>query len=129
MPGRAREEAWKEKERGQENRQAEGGAAMDREGGMERDGSMRGGAAELGAAMEAGVPPQELAAAAVAVGRSVQMKSTVPLCRSMTMAGAVSAGALIWASGIWGRQESYQMVAICAVQVPPERSLMPAALA
>ena len=27
MPGRAREEAWKEKERGQENRQAEGGAA------------------------------------------------------------------------------------------------------
>ena len=25
MPGRAREEAWKEKERGQENRQAEGG--------------------------------------------------------------------------------------------------------
>lgn len=85
MPGRAREEAWKEKERGQENRQAEGGAAMDREagmqrrkgrdrggaamdreGGMERDGSMRGGAAELGAAMEAGVPPQELAAAAVA---------------------------------------------------------------
>lgn len=66
MPGRAREEAWKEKERGQENRQAEGGAAMDREGGMQRDGSMRGGAAELGAAMEAGVPPQELAAAAVA---------------------------------------------------------------
>ena len=82
MPGRAREEAWKEKERGQENRQAEGGAAMDREagmqrrkgrdrggaamdreGGMQRDGSMRGGAAELGAAMEAGVPPQELAAA------------------------------------------------------------------
>ena len=85
MPGRAREEAWKEKERGQENRQAKGGAAidreagmqrrkgrdrggaaMDREGGMQRDGSMRGGAAELGAAMEAGVPPQELAAAAVA---------------------------------------------------------------
>ena len=32
MPGRAREEAWKEKERGQENRQAEGGAAMDRHG-------------------------------------------------------------------------------------------------
>ena len=65
MPGRAREEAWKEKERGQENRQAEGGAAidreagmqrrkgrdrggaaMDREGGMQRDGSMQGGAAE-----------------------------------------------------------------------------------
>ena len=43
-----------------------GGAAMDREGGMQRDGSMRGGAAELGAAMEAGVPPQELAAKAVA---------------------------------------------------------------
>ena len=66
MPGKARRKAGTETERGLEARQAEGGAAMDREGGMERDGSMRGGAAELGAAMEAGVPPQELAAAAVA---------------------------------------------------------------
>ena len=66
MPGKARRKAGTETERGLEARQAEGGAAMDREGGMERDGSMRGGAAELGAAMEAGVSPQELAAAAVA---------------------------------------------------------------
>ena len=36
------------------------------------------------------------------------------------MLGAVSAGAMRSTSGIWGRQESYQMVAICAVQVPPD---------
>lgn len=77
MPGKAREEAWKEKERGQENRQVEGGAAidreagmqrrkgrdrggaaMDREGGMERDGSMRGGAAGAWRGHGSGVPPR-----------------------------------------------------------------------
>ncbi len=85
MPGRAREEAWKEKERGQENRQAEGGAAMDREAGMQRrKGRDRGGAAmdrEGGMQRDgehagrscgawrghgSGRPPQELAAKAVA---------------------------------------------------------------
>ena len=39
--------------------------------------------------------------------------------------GAVSAGGLIWASGIWGRQVSYQMVPDWAVQRPPARSAMP----
>ena len=56
MPGKARRKAGTETERGLEARQAEGGAAMDREGGMERDGSMRGGAAELGAACSPAPP-------------------------------------------------------------------------
>ena len=65
----------------------------------------------------------------MAVGISVQMKSTASVSRAISMAGAVSAAVWIWAPSIWGRQGSYQMVAICAVQVPPERSLMPLALA
>ena len=40
------------------------------------------------------------------------------------MLGAVSAGAMRSTSGIWGRQESYQMVPLCAVAVPPASSAM-----
>ena len=58
---------------------------------------------------------------------SVQMKSTVPVSRAISMAGAVSAAGWIWAPSIWGSMESYQMVAIWAVQEPPDRSLMPVA--
>ena len=54
----------------------------------------------------------------MAVGISVQMKSTVPLSTAMTMAGAVSAWGIIWAPEIWGRQVSYQTVPVWAVQVP-----------
>ena len=72
---------------------------------------------------------ESFAAAAVAVGRSVQTKSTAPVWSCMTMAGAVSAAVWIWASGIWGRQVSYQMVPDWAVQRPPARSAMPWAAA
>ena len=54
----------------------------------------------------------------MAVGISVQMKSTLPLSTAMIMAGAVSAWVWMSAPGIWGRQESYQMVPVCAVQEP-----------
>ena len=36
----------------------------------------------------------------------------------MTMAGAVSDAGISWAPSIWGRQLSYQMVPVCAVQEP-----------
>ena len=45
------------------------------------------------------------------------------------MAGALSLADWIWAPSIWGRQVVYQMVLSWAVQVPPERSEMPWALA
>ena len=60
----------------------------------------------------------------MAVGMSVQMKSTVPVCSCMIMAGALSAGAMSSAPSIWGRQESYQMVPDWAVHLPPARSEM-----
>ena len=64
----------------------------------------------------------------MAVGISVQMKSTLPLSTAMIMAGAVSAWVWMSAPGIWGRQESYQMVPVWAVQVPV-RLEMPVAAA
>jgi len=65
----------------------------------------------------------------MAVGISVQMKSTAPVCSCMIMAGAVSAGARSSAFSICGRQESYQIVPDCAVHLPPARSAMEVALA
>ena len=70
-----------------------------------------------------------LAAAPMAVGMSVQMKSTVPVWSCMIMAGALSAGASSSAFSIWGRQESYQMVPDWAVHLPPARSAMEVASA
>ena len=70
-----------------------------------------------------------LAAAPKAVGISVQIKSTVPVWSCISMAGAVSAGGSRLAFSIWVRQESYQMVPDWAVQVPPDKSAMEAALA
>ena len=40
---------------------------------------------------------------------------------------ALAAGAMMFAPVIWGRQESYQFVPDCDVQVPPARSAMEAA--
>ena len=57
----------------------------------------------------------------MAVGMSVQMKSTVPDSTAMIMAGASSDWGMISmsaTSAAWGRQVSYQMVPVWAVQVP-----------
>ena len=64
-----------------------------------------------------------------AVGISVQTKSTVPDSSAISMAGADSCGGTICASGIWGRQESYQIVPLWLVQLPPARSEIPLASA
>lgn len=69
------------------------------------------------------------AAAALAVGISVQTKSTVPVCSCMIIAGALSAGAMMFAPVIWGRQESYQFVPDWEVHLPPARSAMDLAFA
>ena len=45
----------------------------------------------------------------------------------MIIAGALSAGARMLAFSICGRQESYQIVPDCDVQVPPARSAIEAA--
>ena len=64
-----------------------------------------------------------------AVGISVQTKSTVSVSSAMSMAGAVSAAGWMSAPAICGRHWSYQMVAICAVQLPEARSAMLVAFA
>ena len=49
------------------------------------------------------------------------------LLNAPSLLETLSAAGWILASWIWGNMESYQIVAICAVQEPPARSLMPAA--
>ena len=56
------------------------------------------------------------------VGWSVTTRSHLSALRDISISGALAVAARMLASGIWGRQVSYQMVLCWEVQVAPARS-------